>query len=64
MTPETRARIERAVSELADRASVVTERNEAIREARREGASYRAIADVAKIDPMAVRKIVLKENTQ
>lgn len=62
MTPETQARIERAVSALADRASVVTERNAAIREARREGASYREIAKVAALDPMAVRKIILKEN--
>lgn len=62
MTPETRARIEWAVSELADRASVIAERNEAIREARREGASFREIAEVAGLDPMAVRKIILKEN--
>lgn len=61
MTPETRARIERAVSEIAARASFIEERNDAIREARREGASFRQIAAVAKLDPMAVRKIVLKE---
>lgn len=61
MTPETRARIEWAVSELADRASVIAVRNAAIVEARREGASFREIAAVAKLDPMAVRKIILKE---
>lgn len=63
MTPETRKRIERATRKVAAGKTAATERDAAIRDARSEGASLRQIADVAAMTPMAVRKIILKENT-